>query len=52
MWTNYQNDLILDDHLIKDNAWPAEAQEVMKNAGIEANISVPTYPTQPSYRRW
>ncbi len=35
MWTNYENDLILDDHLIQDNNWPAEAVDVMKNAGIE-----------------
>jgi hypothetical protein len=35
LWTNYQNDLILDDHLVKDGVWPAEAQEVMKSAGIE-----------------
>lgn len=46
MWTNYQNDLILDDHLVKDNAWPAEAQEIMKNAGIESTVTLPTYPTQ------
>lgn len=47
MWTNYQNDLILDDHLVRDNAWPAEAQEIMKNAGIESKVALPTYPTQP-----
>jgi hypothetical protein len=35
MWTNYENDLILDDHLVQNNDWPAEAVEVMKNAGIE-----------------
>jgi hypothetical protein len=35
MWTNYQNDLILDDHLITDGRWPLEAQEIMKAAGIE-----------------
>ena len=35
LWTNYQNDLILDDHLITDGHWPAEAQEIMKNSGIE-----------------
>jgi hypothetical protein len=35
LWTNYQNDLILDDHLITDGKWPAEAREIMKNAGIE-----------------
>lgn len=41
MWTNYQNDLILDDHLIKDGNWPAEAQEIMKNAGIEQKLDAP-----------
>jgi len=35
MWTNYENDLILDDHLVKNQDWPAEAVDVMKNAGIE-----------------
>jgi hypothetical protein len=35
MWTNYQNDLILDDHLIMNGNWPLAAREVMKNAGIE-----------------
>jgi hypothetical protein len=35
MWTNYQNDLILDDHLITGDTWPAAAQQVMKDAGIE-----------------
>jgi len=49
MWTNYQNDLILDDHLVKDNAWPAEAQEIMNSSGIEANISLPEYPVQPPF---
>ena len=49
MWTNYQNDLILDDHLIKDNVWPAEAQEIMKNAGIEANTHLPVYSVQPPF---
>jgi hypothetical protein len=38
MWTNYQNDLIFDDHLITDGRWPIEAQEVMKNAGIESEF--------------
>ncbi|SEG02155.1 Right handed beta helix region [Bryocella elongata] len=36
MWTNYQNDLILDDHLVMGGQWPAEAQDVMKASGIEA----------------
>jgi hypothetical protein len=35
MWTNYENDLILDDHLVENNNWPAEAVDVMKNSGIE-----------------
>ncbi len=35
MWTNYENDLILDDHLITDGHWPAEAEQVMHDAGIE-----------------
>lgn len=35
MWTNYENDLILDDHLITNGDWPPEARAVMKNAGIE-----------------
>ncbi|MGB6743822.1 MAG: right-handed parallel beta-helix repeat-containing protein [Terracidiphilus sp.] len=35
MWTNYENDLILDDHPVQSNNWPAEAVDVMKNAGIE-----------------
>jgi hypothetical protein len=35
MWTNYENDLILDDHLVKDQTWPAEAVQVMTNAGLE-----------------
>jgi hypothetical protein len=35
MWTNYENNLILNDHQITNGNWPAEAQQVMKNAGIE-----------------
>ena len=46
MWTNYQNDLILDDHLVKDNAWPSEALEIMKSAGIETTVTLPTYPSR------
>jgi len=49
MWSNYQNDLILDDHLVKDKEWPAEAQEIMKNAGIETDVTLPTYAARPSY---
>jgi hypothetical protein len=35
MWTNYQNDLIVDDHLVQANTWPAEAIEVMRDATAE-----------------
>ena len=35
LWTNYQNDLILNDHLAQDGNWPDEAKAVMKNSGIE-----------------
>ncbi|HEV2578123.1 MAG TPA: right-handed parallel beta-helix repeat-containing protein [Acidobacteriaceae bacterium] len=48
MWTNYENNLILDDHLVKDDAWPVEAQEIMKNAGVESTVALPTYPIQLS----
>jgi hypothetical protein len=43
MWTNYQNNLILEDHLVKDGQWPAEAQEIMKNAGIEPKAGPVAY---------
>ena len=43
LWDNYQNNLILDDHLITDGVWPAEAQQVMKNAGIEASAGKVEY---------
>jgi hypothetical protein len=35
LWTNYENDLILDDHLVTDGHWPAEAESIMRSAGIE-----------------
>jgi hypothetical protein len=38
MWTNYQNDRILDDHLIQSQEWPADAKEIMRNAGIESGM--------------
>lgn len=44
LWTNYQNDLILDDHVVKGNLWPAEAQEIMKNSGLESAFMPPIYP--------
>lgn len=43
MWTNYQNDLILDDHLIKGGKWPDEAKEIMKEAGIEPKAGPVAY---------
>ena len=36
MWTNYENDLILDDHLVKNGNWPPEARKIMKESGIES----------------
>jgi hypothetical protein len=43
MWTNYQNDLILNDHLVTNGQWPAEAQEVIKQAGIEPEAGPVAY---------
>jgi hypothetical protein len=43
LWNNYQNDLILDDHLVSHGDWPAEAQEIMKNAGIEPSAGPVQY---------
>jgi hypothetical protein len=43
LWTNYQNNLILDDHLVLQNTWPAEAQDIMKNAGIEPSAGPVAY---------
>jgi hypothetical protein len=43
LWNNYQNNLILDDHLIKDGNWPADAREVMRNSGIEASAGPVSY---------
>ncbi len=34
IWTAYQEDLIVDDHLITDGKWPDAAKQVMANAGI------------------
>jgi hypothetical protein len=49
LWTNYQNDLILDDHLVKDNNWPDDAKDVMKNSGIEPSTGKVAYgEAQPS----
>ncbi len=43
LWTNYQNDLILDDHLVTDGRWPAEAIAIMKRAGIEPSAGPVAY---------
>lgn len=43
LWTSYQNDLILDDHLVTNGNWPAEAKEVMKNSGIEPSVGIVAY---------
>jgi hypothetical protein len=43
LWDNYQNNLILDDHLVTDGKWPTEAVEVMKNAGIEPSAGKVEY---------
>ncbi len=43
LWTNYQNDLILDDHLVRSGKWPAEAKEIMKAAGIEPGAGPVAY---------
>lgn len=43
MWDAYQNNLILDDHLVKGATWPAEARKVMDASGIEPKANVPIY---------
>jgi len=43
LWTNYENNLILDDHLVSSSNWPAEAKQVMSNAGIEASAGAVEY---------
>lgn len=40
-WNAYQNDLILDDHLVEGNSWPSEAKAVMQAAGIEPGKEPP-----------
>ncbi|HTV10080.1 MAG TPA: DUF1565 domain-containing protein [Candidatus Aquilonibacter sp.] len=39
LWTNYQDNLILDDHLITDGQWPVDAQKIMKDSGIEPTFA-------------
>jgi hypothetical protein len=43
LWTNYENNLILDDHVITDGKWPEDAQSVMRNAGIEPSAGPVAY---------
>ncbi|MBC9035094.1 right-handed parallel beta-helix repeat-containing protein [Sphingomonas sp. JC676] len=43
MWDAYQNNLIVDDHLVKGTAWPAEARKVMDASGIEPKAGTPSY---------
>ncbi|HEX4156669.1 MAG TPA: right-handed parallel beta-helix repeat-containing protein [Acidobacteriaceae bacterium] len=43
MWTNYQNNLIVDDHLVTGQIWPADALEIMKSAGIEPRVGPVAY---------
>jgi len=40
LWTNYENDLILDDHLVENGQWPVEAVQVMTDAGIEKSAGL------------
>jgi hypothetical protein len=40
-WNVYQNNLILADHLVQGDAWPAEARHVMDRAGIEPGVEIP-----------
>jgi len=43
LWTNYENNLILDDHLVSSGDWPAEAKQVMSDAGIEPSAGAVEY---------
>jgi hypothetical protein len=47
MWTNYENDLILDDHLVgnsrQDSQWPPDAIQIMNDAGIEKSAGLVEY---------
>jgi hypothetical protein len=43
MWTNYENDLILDDHLVQDSQWPPDAVQIMNDAGIEKSAGPVEY---------
>ncbi|EGF89714.1 pectin lyase fold/virulence factor [Asticcacaulis biprosthecium C19] len=43
IWSAYQEDLIVDDHDVPDKSWPAEAKQVMANAGVQDDIVLPDY---------
>jgi hypothetical protein len=43
MWTNYENDLILQDHFITNGEWPVDAKRVMREAGVEKLVRLPLY---------
>ncbi|HEV2483962.1 MAG TPA: right-handed parallel beta-helix repeat-containing protein [Terracidiphilus sp.] len=43
LWTNYQNDLILNDHLVDDGNWPDEAKAIIKSSGIEPSAGPVEY---------
>lgn len=43
LWTNYEDDLILNDHLITNDTWPADAQQIMRDAGIERSAGDVSY---------
>jgi hypothetical protein len=43
MWTNYQNDLILDDHRISNGQWPDEAKKIMDSSGIDPKAGTIAY---------
>lgn len=43
IWNDYMNNLIEDDHVVINTAWPAGALAVMGNAGLEAESKVPAY---------
>ena len=41
-WNVYQNNLILEDHLLEGSDWPAEAKRVMESAGVQESAQVPS----------
>jgi Right handed beta helix region len=43
MWTNYENDLILDDHLVTGSDWPPDARQIMSDSGIEKSAEPVEY---------